>query len=96
VQLYAPGLDRDYEYDADQRGVVLAARAGYDPYALLDVLTTIDSINPDSDELTVLMNTHPPTADRLDRLAKRMDGRLDPYAAGRANTERFRRVAAGQ
>ena len=34
VQLYADGFDRKYEYDADLRGVVLAARAGCDPYAL--------------------------------------------------------------
>ena len=93
VQLYATGLDRKYEYDADLRGVVLAARAGYDPYALLDVLTTIDSINPDSSELTVLMKTHPPTAKRLDRLGRKMDGRLDDYAAGQQNARRFRQVA---
>jgi predicted Zn-dependent protease len=94
VQLYATGLDRKYEYDADLRGVVLAARAGYDPYALLDVLTTIDSINPDSSELTVLMKTHPPTAKRLDRLGRKMDGRLDDYAAGQLNAGRFRQVAS--
>jgi predicted Zn-dependent protease len=92
VQLYASGLDRKYEYDADLRAVVLAARAGYDPYALLDVLTTIDSINPDASELTVFMNTHPPTAQRLDRLGRKMDGRLDDYASGRHNAARFRRV----
>ena len=57
LRLYTTGLDREYEFEADLRGVVLAARAGYDPYALLDVLTTIDSINPASAELTVLMNT---------------------------------------
>ena len=94
VQLYANGLDRKYEYDADLRGVVLAARAGYDPYALLDVLTTIDSIDPAANEVAVLMKTHPPTAKRLDELARSMDGRLDEYAVGRHNAERFRRVAA--
>lgn len=94
VQLYATGLDREYEYDADMRGVVLAARAGYDPYALLDVLTTIDSINPDSADLAVLINTHPPTGDRLQRLAESMDGRLEYYAAGRSNLKRFLQVSA--
>ena len=93
VQLYATGLDRKYEYDADLRGVVLAARAGYDPYALLDVLTTIDSINPQSEELTVLMKTHPPIAERLDKLARKMDGKLDSYASGQLNADRFRQVA---
>jgi len=94
VQLYATGLDREYEFDADLRGVVLAARAGYDPFALLDVLTTIDSINPDNAELTVLLNTHPPTGDRLQRLAEGMDGRLDKYASGQSNLKRFTQVSS--
>ncbi len=95
VQLYANGLDREFEYDADLRGVVLAARAGYDPYAFLDTLNTIDSINPDSAEMAVLLNTHPPTGERLIRLADSMDGRLDTYARGRKNPKRFRQVIVG-
>ncbi len=89
VKIYATGLDREDEFEADLRGVVLAARSGYDPYALLDVLTTIDSINPDSSELAVWMNTHPPTSERLQKLAAKMDGRLDKYASGAVNTARF-------
>lgn len=96
VQLYATGLDREYEYEADLRGVVLAARAGYDPYALLDVLNTIDSINPDSSSLAVFMKTHPPLDQRLLRLSDDMDGRLDKYASGRTNDERFQRILAGE
>jgi predicted Zn-dependent protease len=79
---------------ADEQGVVLLARAGYDPYAFLDVLTTIDSINPESAELAVFMNTHPPVGDRLDTLAIKMDGKLDSYATGVDNAGRFRQVAA--
>lgn len=93
LRLYSTGLDRKYEYDADLRGVVLAARAGYDPFALLDVLTTIDSINPDAAELTVMLNTHPPTGDRLDRLATAMDDRLDEYAGGQRNADRFEQIS---
>jgi len=92
VKLYTTGLDRKYEYDADLRGVVLAARAGYDPYALLDVLTTIDSINPASEALTVMMNTHPPTHERLGKLAAKMDGRMDSFATGQTNPARFRQL----
>jgi predicted Zn-dependent protease len=93
VQLYTTGLDREYEYDADLRGVVLAARAGYDPFALLDVLTTIDSINPESKELTVMMNTHPPTNDRLEKLAAKMEGSMDKYSSGQSNPARFRQLS---
>ena len=94
VQLYASGLDRDLEYEADKRGVVLAARAGYDPYALLDVLTTIDSINPSDDGLTVMLNTHPPTGVRLQKLVKLMDGKLDRYAEGQINQPRFAAISS--
>jgi beta-barrel assembly-enhancing protease len=94
LQLYTTGLDRRFEFDADLRGVVLMARAGYDPYAFLDVLTTIDSINPESAELTVFMNTHPPVGERLDTLATKMDGKLDSYATGVDNAGRFHQVAA--
>jgi len=94
VQLYASGLDRELEYQADSLGVVLAARAGYDPYALLDVFVTIDSINPTESNLAVLLKTHPPTARRLDRLARQMQGRLDRFASGNSNAERFRAVAS--
>ena len=94
VQLYSTGLDRKFEFDADLKGVVLAARAGYDPYALLDVMTTIDSINPNEASLTVMLKTHPPTADRLNLLAQAMDGKLDKYANGQTNNERFVKVVS--
>ena len=92
VQLYSTGLDRKLEYDADLRGVVLAARAGYDPYALLDVLITIDSINPSAPSLAVMLKTHPPTVERLDRMANAMDGKLEQYADGQINSARFLEV----
>ena len=94
VQIYASGLDQELEFDADLRGVVLAARAGYDPFALLEVLATIDSIDPEESALAVLLSTHPPTAERLEILAASMDGKLDAYASGRVNRKRFNGVTA--
>ena len=73
VQIYARGLDKKYEFGADRRGVVLAARAGYDPYALMDVMTTLRSINPDDDSMGVFLNTHPPLGDRMRVLERLMD-----------------------
>ena len=92
VQIYASGLDQDLEFDADLRGVVIAARAGYDPFALLEVLATIDSIDPGEGALAVMLSTHPATAERLTILAESMDGKLDEYAKGRLNRERFQQV----
>ncbi|MCP4429416.1 MAG: M48 family metalloprotease [Gammaproteobacteria bacterium] len=92
LKLYATGLDREYEYLADSRAVVFSARAGYDPYAFLNVLAAIDNINPSEESLTVLLKTHPPTQDRISRLLTKMDGKLNRYADGRVNTARFKSV----
>ncbi len=76
VQIYARGLDQRFEYGADRRGVVLAARSGYNPYAMLDVLTTLSSINAADASMAVFLNTHPSPADRIDTLVDMMDKRL--------------------
>lgn len=68
-ELYARGLDKADEYEADRMGVVLAARAGYDPYGLPAVLTTLASADPKDNYLTLLYKTHPLPQDRLDKLA---------------------------
>lgn len=89
MQLYARGLEREDEYAADRLGVVIAARAGYDPYALLNVLTTVDSLDPHDPNVALMFSTHPPTAERLARLDRAMEGELDKYAAQSAGTGRF-------
>lgn len=94
VQIYASGLDQELEFDADLRGVVLAARAGYDPFALLDVLTTIDSIDPGEEAMLVMLRTHPPTGERLSVLAVNMDGDMEAYADGRNNAKRFKQASS--
>jgi beta-barrel assembly-enhancing protease len=68
-ELYARGLDKADEFEADRMGVVLSARAGYDPYGLPAVLTTLASADPNDNYLTLLTKTHPLPQVRLDRLA---------------------------
>lgn len=89
--LYTRGLDRDDEFDADRMGVVLAARAGYDPYGLPAVLQRLDRMAADDGRLALLFNTHPAPADRLQGLTERMDGRFDTKKAQIDGAERFRR-----
>jgi len=48
---------------------VLSARAGYDPYGLPAVLTTLASADPKDNFLTLLTKTHPLPQARLDTLA---------------------------
>lgn len=68
-ELYARGLDKADEFEADRMGVVLSARAGYDPYGLPAVLTTLASADPKDNFLTLLTKTHPLPQVRLDSLA---------------------------
>lgn len=68
-ELYARGLDKSDEFEADRMGVVFATRAGYDPYGLPAVLTTLASADPKDNFLTLLYKTHPLPQARLDQLA---------------------------
>jgi beta-barrel assembly-enhancing protease len=87
--LYARGLDKDDEFDADKRGVVLATRAGYDPYGLAQVLQTLDSVNADSTQFALLFKTHPKPAERLLRLDQSLGAKLEKLGARPAVAERF-------
>lgn len=87
--LYARGLDKDDEYEADRRGVVLAARAGYDPYAFLSVLQTLDSFDPDSNAVELLLATHPTPDDRLQALAAAMSGKMEAYSHQAEGADRY-------
>ncbi len=73
TEVYARGLDKNDEFEADRMGVVIAARAGYDPYGLPAVLQTLQTLNPGDSSLALMFKTHPALADRLDRLDREMD-----------------------
>ncbi|WP_298933648.1 M48 family metalloprotease [uncultured Ramlibacter sp.] len=75
--LYSSGLDQDDEFDADRRGVALAARAGFDPYGLASVLQQLRTATPDNPLFTLSLATHPPAQQRLDLLEQAMGNRLD-------------------
>lgn len=88
--LYARGLDKSDEYEADRNGVVLAARAGYDPYGLPAVLTTLATADPKDNFLSLLYKTHPLPQARLDKLAPGL-ATLDAIKAPQ-NADRFQKV----
>lgn len=93
-ELYTKGLDRKDEYEADRNGVVLAARAGYNPYGFLDTLATLNTIDPSDKSLALLTNTHPSTTDRLEALDPVMDKRLGKYVEQKNAGNRFRQYKA--
>ncbi len=80
VEVWESGLNREDEFEADQIGVVLAARAGYDPYGLVGVLDTLNRINPSSSESYKQMHaTHPQPNDRIMLLDNQMTGTMESY-----------------
>lgn len=74
--LYAKGLNRADEYDADQVGAVLMARAGYSPYALASVLHKLSALSGSDASVQLLFETHPAPTDRLDELSELLEGPL--------------------
>ena len=83
-------LDRSMEYEADRLGVVLAARAGYDPFGLVAVLQMLGQTEGDNSGTSIL-DTHPAAADRLGEL-ERIVPTLERYAAQPQVEGRFRQV----
>ncbi len=79
TEIYARGLDKEDEFAADRAGVVIAARAGYDPYGLPSVLQTLASINPKDDAVALMFKTHPDSGTRLELVSNSMEGRLDKF-----------------
>lgn len=72
TEIYARGLDKNDEFEADRMGIVIATRGGYDPYGLPAVLQTLQGINPQDSGLALMFKTHPVLTDRLDLLDKMM------------------------
>jgi len=62
-------LDRGLETEADQLAIVLATRAGYDPYGLVGALQMLAQYKGGGDAASVF-STHPSATDRIADLEK--------------------------
>ena len=89
--IYLRGLDKDDEFEADLIGTIIAARAGYDPYGLMAVLQSLDSVHPQSSSLALLYKTHPPAADRLLKLEPTLEQFNDDILSQPQVEQRFTR-----
>lgn len=92
TEIFVRGFDKEDEYEADVNGMVLAARAGYNPYALPGVLTTLGNINPSDNAVSLLFKTHPSPRERLDKIDSYVGDKLERYANGIENTNTFARL----
>jgi beta-barrel assembly-enhancing protease len=90
------GLDKGDEFEADRMGVVIAARAGYDPFGLPAVLQTLQGMNPEDSGLALMFSTHPAPGARLDELERVMTTKLDRFAGQPQLADRFTRTLGGK
>lgn len=93
AEVFARGLDKSAEHEADAMGVVLAARAGYNPFGLVDVLQKLAARGAADGSLALLFKTHPAPGDRLDQLGTALTPRMANLPVGRELD--IRRVVAG-
>ncbi len=83
AEIFARGLDKGAEFEADAIGIVVAARAGYSPYGLVEVLHKLAARGVQDGSLALLFKTHPQPGERLSRLAEALTPRLAQLPAGR-------------
>jgi beta-barrel assembly-enhancing protease len=63
--IFTRRLDRGAEREADDDGVLLAARAGYDPAACLNFMQRLAALKADTGSLEALYKTHPTAKERV-------------------------------
>lgn len=83
-QGYLLKFNRDQEYEADKQGLKYMTKAGYDPYAMIDVLEILLKMGGSSGMLAEFFSTHPDTAKRLDRVENMLE---DDYSYAQANPD---------
>ena len=92
AEICARSLDKSAEFEADRMGVVLTARAGYEPYGLPEVLQAIGQTGKDESSVALLFKTHPHPDDRLVKLDDAIGNRLDSIKDGKTLEKRFYRL----
>jgi len=83
AEVFARGLDKSAEFEADQIGIVLAARAGYAPFGLIEMLHKLAARGANDESLALLFKTHPTPNERLTQLGDAVAPRLPELPAGK-------------
>lgn len=87
AEVFVRKLDQKAEFEADRMGVVLASRAGYDAFALPQVLQGLSGAS--GDQFTLLFSTHPKPEDRLQALDTAMGDVFDKVKPSAVPAKRF-------
>ncbi len=87
-QIYARGLDKTAEFEADRLGVEFMTRAGYDPAAAISVLEKLQRLKGDDPRAELLFSTHPSPSERLDMLLQAGIDKLPQPKEGKPNPAR--------
>jgi len=80
LDVYIRGLSREDELEADAVGVVIATRAGYEPYGLVSVLQTLQTVPQTNPDMALFLKTHPSPADRLTALEAKLPAWFETLA----------------
>jgi predicted Zn-dependent protease len=62
---FVRGLSREDEIEADRIGIVIAVRAGYEPFGLVSALQTLQGIPANDGGMALFLKTHPSPTERL-------------------------------
>ncbi len=74
--VYVGSFSRTQEYEADHLGLIIMARAGYDPNGAIELWKRSEEVFGSADSsVGAFFSTHPASGDRIDQLVKTM-----PYA----------------
>ena len=92
AEISARGLDKDAEFEADRIGTTLAARAGYEPFGLAEVIQIIGQTNKSDNSVALLYKTHPSPDDRLAKLADAAGDNLDNIKDSKTLKERLVKI----
>ena len=88
-------LGRPEEEQADRMGMVLAARAGYDPYGLPTVIQILQDVSAEQGTLSTLYKTHPAPSERLASLDRTIGSSMDAFSTQAVLKERFAAMILG-
>ena len=89
---------RDDEYQADELGIKYAAKAGYNPWGMVELLTLLDTMQEaEPGRFQEMFQTHPLSSKRIERARLMLvqdpayEGRYSPAAAD-PNAQRFEQM----